>query len=92
MSLTCRSLAGSPEPRVVWKRVAEPGRVVAGPVLSWSAVNRQAAGRYACDADNGFGPSPVRQEVELQVHCKYMYSKHSLFGHPVFQYVVDESP
>jgi hypothetical protein len=44
---------------------------VAGPLLSWAAVGRQAAGRYACEADNGFGPVPVRQEVDVEVLCKY---------------------
>ncbi len=44
---------------------------VAGPLLSWAAVSRQAAGRYACEADNGFGPVPVRQEVDVEVICKY---------------------
>jgi hypothetical protein len=44
---------------------------VAGPLLSWAAVGRQAAGRYACEADNGFGPVPVREEVDVEVLCEY---------------------
>ncbi len=48
---------------------------VAGPLLSWAAVGRQAAGRYACEADNGFGPVPVRQEVDVEVLCKYSFKE-----------------
>jgi hypothetical protein len=84
LSVTCNSVGGSPAPRLQWKRLAPLGPserlavagpserlAVAGPLLSWAAVSRQAAGRYACEADNGFGPVPVRQEVDVEVLCKY---------------------
>ncbi len=82
--MTCNSVGGSPAPRLQWKRLAPLGSTerlaplgtterlaVAGPLLSWAAVGRQAAGRYACEADNGFGLVPVREEVDVEVLCKY---------------------
>jgi len=77
LSVTCQSVGGSPAPRLLWKRLSasEPTErvAVAGPLLAWAAVSRQAAGRYACEADNGFGPVPVRQEVDVEVLCKYIF-------------------
>jgi hypothetical protein len=72
VSLTCRSVSGSPEPQLVWERVdgGELSGQLRGSVLSWSAVTREAAGHYACLADNGFGPGIVRQEIHLQILCK----------------------
>ncbi len=79
LSVTCSSVGGSPAPRLQWKRLAPLGSAerlaVAGPLLSWAAVSRQAAGRYACEADNGFGPVPVRQEVDVEVLCKYSFKE-----------------
>jgi hypothetical protein len=43
----------------------------AGRTLAWAAVSRQDAGRYVCEADNGYGAVPVSREVELEVLCEF---------------------
>jgi len=63
--LSCTAVAGSPKPSIQWKREGvargEGGNMVI------STLNRHHAGKYTCEADNGFGPNPVTKEVVLEV-------------------------
>jgi hypothetical protein len=80
VTLTCAVLAGSPEPRLVWRRKTRQNVVVSG--SGWNdllgegrrllidAVERSDEGVYTCEADNGFGVTSS-SSVNLTVLCKF---------------------
>jgi len=72
VSFQCKVEAGSPTPKVVWKRMYQrlPGgeETIEDTKLSFRKVTRHHSGHYVCEADNGFGISPVTKEVTLEVH------------------------
>ena len=80
VTLTCAVLAGSPEPRLVWRRRKTRQNVVVGSSgwndllgegrrLVMDAVERSDEGVYTCEADNGFGVTSS-SSVNLTVLCK----------------------
>merc|ERR1711892_1384573 len=70
--MSCAVLSGSPTPQVSWRRRERkmPGgeEEVVGNILHFKEVTRHHAGHYLCQADNGFGPTPVTKEIRLEVH------------------------
>merc|ERR1711892_1193337 len=70
--MSCSVVSGSPTPQVTWRRKERkmPGgeEEVVGNILHFPEVTRHHAGHYLCQADNGFGPEPVRKEIKLEVH------------------------
>ena len=75
--ITCFVVAGSPTPQVVWRRrekmMSDGKENYVGNNLHFSKVTRHHSGHYLCEADNGFGPSPVSRHLKLQVHCKLLF-------------------
>jgi hypothetical protein len=72
--ISCSVVSGSPTPQVTWRRRERkmPGgeEEVVGNILHFPEVTRHHAGHYLCQADNGFGPTPVTKEIKLEVHRK----------------------
>jgi len=70
--ISCSVVSGSPMPEVTWRRRERkmPGgeEEVVGNILHFKEVTRHHTGHYVCEADNGFGPEPVRKEIKLEVH------------------------
>lgn len=70
--ISCSVVSGSPMPQVKWRRRERkmPGgeEEVVGNILHFKEVTRHHTGHYVCEADNGFGPEPVRKEMKLEVH------------------------
>eukprot|EP00090_Calanus_glacialis_P008370 TRINITY_DN16689_c0_g1_i3.p1 TRINITY_DN16689_c0_g1~~TRINITY_DN16689_c0_g1_i3.p1 ORF type:complete len:384 (+),score=85.09 TRINITY_DN16689_c0_g1_i3:212-1363(+) len=70
--ISCSVVSGSPTPQVTWRRRERkmPGgeEEVVGNILHFPEVTRHHAGHYLCQADNGFGPTPVTKEIKLEVH------------------------
>jgi len=70
--ISCSVVSGSPTPQVSWRRRERkmPGgeEEVVGNILHFKEVTRHHAGHYLCQADNGFGPTPVTKEIKLEVH------------------------
>jgi len=70
--ISCSVVSGSPMPEVKWRRRERkmPGgeEEVVGNILHFKEVTRYHTGHYVCEADNGFGPEPVRKEIKLEVH------------------------
>ena len=62
-------MSGTPTPEIRWLK-KESGEEVTSHTLKIESVTREQAGTYICQADNGFGPEPVKKEVVLQVECK----------------------
>jgi hypothetical protein len=82
LALTCAVLAGSPEPRLRWRRRSKGGGTSAkttenvvvgeGRRLVLEHVAKEDAGTYTCEADNGFSEEPVTSSMELEVHCEFL--------------------
>ncbi len=72
VTLTCAVLAGSPEPRLLWRRKDDGEVIGEGRRLVIEAVKRTDGGTYLCEADNGFGGDLPVSSVELLVYCKYI--------------------
>ena len=73
-SLTCRAVAGSPQPTLAWRKVSKQGSTdlsnlvmedVAAAVLQLERVTRHQAGKFVCSGDNGV--KPVEKEVVVHV-------------------------
>jgi len=64
--IECTILSGTPTPEIRWIK-KESGEEFTRHTLKIESVSRQQAGTYICQADNGFGPEPVKKEVVLQV-------------------------
>ena len=75
--ISCSVVAGSPTPQVVWRRrekmMPDGKEKYVGNILHFSKVTRHHSGHYLCEADNGFGPTPVSRHLRLQVHRKLSY-------------------
>ncbi len=71
VTLTCAVLAGSPEPRLLWRRKDDGELIGEGRRFVIEAVKRTDGGTYLCEADNGFGGDLPVSSVELVVQCKY---------------------
>jgi hypothetical protein len=69
VTLTCAVLAGSPEPRLLWRKNGG-GVMGEGRRLVLEPVQRSEAGIYTCEADNGFSAEAAVSSVELIVHCE----------------------
>jgi hypothetical protein len=71
-SFSCTVEAGSPTPEVRWRRrdhsLPDGRDSMAGSSLTFRKVTRHHSGHYTCEADNGFGVTPVSKEVRLEVH------------------------
>jgi len=86
VTLSCAVLAGTPEPRLLWRhssqnKVVSEGRsdfndevfddlVGEGRRLVFEAVKRSDEGIYTCQADNGYGVASY-SSVALTVLCKF---------------------
>ena len=72
--ISCSVVAGSPTPQIVWRRrekkLPDGTEKHVGNILHFSKVTRHDAGHYICEADNGFGPTPVSKHARLEVHRK----------------------
>jgi len=70
--ISCSVVAGSPTPQIFWRRrekkLPDGREKHVGNILQFSIVTRHHAGHYICEADNGFGPTPVSRHVKLEVH------------------------
>jgi len=64
--IECTIISGTPTPEIRWLK-KESGEEVTSHTLRIESVTREQAGTYICQADNGFGPEPVKKEVVLQV-------------------------
>jgi len=71
-SFSCKVEAGSPAPKVHWRRRDHtmPGgeETIAGTSITFPRVTRHHSGHYICEADNGFSQLPESKEVRLEVH------------------------
>jgi len=69
---SCSVEAGRPAPEVRWRRrdhkMPDGQDTIQGTSISFGKVTRHHSGHYICEADNGFGNSPVAKEVRLEVH------------------------
>ena len=74
VSFTCAVLAGSPEPRLRWRKTGQNVVCGEGPRLVFEAVARAHGGTYICEADNGYQET---SSVQLTVLC-------TLFSNTVF--------
>jgi hypothetical protein len=72
VTLTCAVLAGSPEPRLLWRRKDDGEVIGEGRRFVIETVQRTDGGTYICEADNGFGGDLPVSSVELLVYCKYI--------------------
>merc|ERR1711892_1494533 len=71
--LSCTAVAGSPPPQLRWRKLLGPlptgEQTRDGGLLELVAVRRDHVGNYVCEADNGFGNTPVTSLV--RVHVEY---------------------
>jgi len=69
---SCTVEAGNPAPEVRWRRrdhkMPDGQDTIQGTSIHFRRVTRHHSGHYICEADNGFGNSPVAKEVRLEVH------------------------
>jgi len=70
--ISCSVVAGSPTPQIVWRRrekkMPDGTEKFVGNILHFPKVSRHHTGHYMCEADNGFGPTPVSRHMKLVVH------------------------
>ena len=75
--LSCTAVAGSPPPQLRWRKLLGPlptgEQARDGGLLKLEAVRRDHAGNYVCEADNGFGNTPVTSLVRVQVECESLH-------------------
>ena len=73
--LSCHVQAGSPPPKLRWRKLLSAltsgEEVKEGSSIKLESVSREDAGKYACEADNGFGNNPVTSLVRVEVECKF---------------------
>jgi len=71
-TIECNIESGTPTPEVKWRmkerKLTTGEEEIVGSTLTFSKVTKHDAGNYLCLADNGFGTSPVKKEVRLDVH------------------------
>ena len=74
-SISCKAVAGSPKPRLSWRKVSKHGSTElsnlanmedqAVAILQLERVTRHQAGKYVCSGENG--DIPVEKEVTVHV-------------------------
>ena len=72
ITLSC-SADGNPTPKVSWTRVLDNASDSDVPFTGNSYVinkNRNNAGTYRCEADNGIG-SAINQTIRVTIYCEY---------------------
>ena len=73
--LSCHVQAGSPRPKLRWRKLLGPlpsgEEAIEGNSMILEPVSRYDMGKYACEADNGFGINPVTSLVRVEVECKF---------------------
>jgi hypothetical protein len=53
---------------------------IEGSLLKLETVSRYDMGKYACEADNGFGNSPITSLVRVEVECKLFSNIQGMHG------------
>jgi len=73
-NLTCNVLSGFPDPSLTWTRLTPslttPTKIGVGSRYRIEDVTRRDEGVYSCTADNGYGPDPSTESIEVVVLYK----------------------